>query len=196
MKKKQILEEDIIDIDKYIRQRKEIKSKISEMKKSRRIQIGPHATFYFECYETMHYQIQEMLFIERGGRDQMIDELKAYNPLIPNGNELVATLMFEIADEEKRKIFLHTIGNIEKHIYLQIDNGEKIYAKPEDDTERTNEEGKASSVHFLHFPLNENYIKEFKKNTNKVLIGFDHQNYQHMTFLNDEQKESLIEDFD
>ena len=105
MKKFEIKEEDVIDIDNYIKERNNIKKEISTIKKNRRIPVGPHATFYFECYQTMIYQIQEMLYIERGGKQQLQDEIKAYNPLVPKGNELVATLMFEIDNEKKGKTF-------------------------------------------------------------------------------------------
>ena len=159
-KKISITENDIIDIDSYIKQRNDIKKKINEIKKYRRIHVGPHATFYFESYDTMLYQIQEMLFIERGGKEQMNDELKAYNPLIPKGSSLVATLMFEIDNPVVRKNFLNSIGGIENHIFLKINNS-KILARPEDDTERTNSEGKASSVHFLHFDFNDLQKKRF-----------------------------------
>ena len=150
MKKFNIKEDDVINIDKYINERPKIKKEISEIKKFRRIPVGPYATFYFECYDTMIYQVQEMLYIERGGIEQMKDELKAYNPLVPKGKELVATLMFEIDNEFKRKEFLTSVGGIEEEVFIQI--GEhKVMSRPEQDTDRTNEDGKASSVHFLHF---------------------------------------------
>ena len=114
MRKFEIKEEDVIDIDNYIKERNNIKKNISVIKKNRRIPVGPHATFYFECYQTMIYQIQEMLYIERGGKEQLKDEIKAYNPLVPKGKELVATLMFEIDNEKRRKDFLNSVGGIEK----------------------------------------------------------------------------------
>ena len=130
MKKFEIKEEDVIDIDRYISERAEIKKKISVLKENRRVPVGPHATFYFECYQTMIYQVQEMLYIERGGKEQLYDEIKAYNPLVPKGKELVATLMFEIDNEKKRKDFLNSVGGIEERIFIEI-NKEKIFAKPE-----------------------------------------------------------------
>ena len=171
MKKFEIKEEDVIDIDRYISERAEIKKKISVLKENRRVPVGPHATFYFECYQTMIYQVQEMLYIERGGKEQLYDEIKAYNPLVPKGKELVATLMFE------------------------IDN-EKIFAKPEDDTERTSDDGKASSVHFIHFHFSKSQIESFTNNDNNVIIGFDHKNYSHFSQLSEESKEELSNDFD
>ena len=107
MPKKIIMEGDVIDIDSYIKDRESIKKRIKEHKSSRRVHVGPHATFYFESFDTMLYQVQEMLFIERGGREQLQDELKAYNPLIPTGQSLVATLMFEIDNPGVRQKFLN-----------------------------------------------------------------------------------------
>lgn len=195
MKKFEIKEEDVIDIDRYISERAEIKKKISVLKENRRVPVGPHATFYFECYQTMIYQVQEMLYIERGGKEQLYDEIKAYNPLVPKGKELVATLMFEIDNEKKRKDFLNSVGGIEERIFIEINN-EKIFAKPEDDTERTSDDGKASSVHFIHFHFSKSQIESFINNDNNVIIGFDHKNYSHFSQLSKESKEELSNDFD
>ena len=195
MKKFNIKEGDVINIDKYIKERPKIKKEISEIKKFRRIPVGPYATFYFECYDTMIYQVQEMLYIERGGIEQMKDELKAYNPLVPKGKELVATLMFEIDNEFKRKEFLNSVGGIEEETFIQI--GEhKIMSRPEQDTDRTSEDGKASSVHFLHFDFTEGLIKEFVKDQSTVFLGFNHKNYKHFSELSLEVKSELKKDFD
>ena len=195
MRKFEIKEEDVIDIDNYIKERSNIKKEISLLKQNRRIPVGPHATFYFECYQTMIYQIQEMLFIERGGKEQLHDEIKAYNPLVPKGKELVATLMFEIDNEKKRKDFLNSVGGIENKTFIQI--GEhKVMAKPEADTERTSEDGKASSVHFLHFELNDDLVKLFIKDDIKIMLGFDHPNYKHFSEVSEVSKKELSNDFD
>ena len=194
MKKFDIKEDDVINIDKYINERPKIKKEISEIKKFRRIPVGPYATFYFECYDTMIYQVQEMLYIERGGVEQMRDELKAYNPLVPKGKELVATLMFEIDNEFKRKEFLSSVGGIENETFIQI--GEhKIMSRPEQDTDRTSEDGKASSVHFLHFDFTEDLIKDFIKDESIVFLGFNHKNYKHFSELSFEVKSELKKDF-
>ena len=195
MKKFNIKEGDVINIDKYIKERPKIKKEISEIKKFRRIPVGPYATFYFECYDTMIYQVQEMLYIERGGIEQMKDELRAYNPLVPKGKELVATLMFEIDNEFKRKEFLNSVGGIEEESFIQI--GEhKIMSRPEQDTDRTSKDGKASSVHFLHFDFTEDLIKEFVKDQSTVFLGFNHKNYKHFSELSSEVKSELKKDFD
>ena len=142
----------------------------------------------------MIYQVQEMLYIERGGIEQMKDELKAYNPLVPKGKELVATLMFEIDNEFKRKEFLTSVGGIEEETFIQI--GEhKIMSRPEQDTDRTSEDGKASSVHFLHFDFTEDLIKEFVKEGSTILLGFSHKNYKHFSELSSEVKNELKKDF-
>tara|TARA_B100001121_G_scaffold265432_1_gene247457 strand:- start:298 stop:891 length:594 start_codon:yes stop_codon:yes gene_type:complete len=195
MKRFNIKEDDVINIDKYINERPKIKKEISEIKKFRRIPVGPYATFYFECYDTMIYQVQEMLYIERGGIEQMKDELQAYNPLVPKGKELVATLMFEIDNEFKRKEFLNSVGGIEEETFIQIGE-QKITSRPEQDTDRTSEEGKASSVHFLHFDFTEELIKEFVKDESVVLLGFSHKNYKHFSELSLEAKSELKKDFD
>ena len=195
MKRFNIKEDDVINIDKYINERPKIKKEISQIKKFRRISVGPYATFYFECYDTMIYQVQEMLYIERGGIEQMKDELQAYNPLVPKGKELIATLMFEINNEFKRKEFLNSVGGIEEETFIQIGE-QKIISRPEQDTDRTTKEGKASSVHFLHFDFTRELIKEFVKDESVVLLGFSHKNYKHFSELSLEVKSELKKDFD
>ena len=120
-----ITKEDLLPLDAYTKVRRQMRKELVEFKKNRRILLGPYATFYFECYETMIYQVQEMLYIERGGVEQMYDEIKAYNPLVPKGKELVATLMFEIDNEIKRKEFLSSVGGIENKTFIKINNEKK-----------------------------------------------------------------------
>ena len=114
--KREIQKNDILPLDIYIKQRKELRKNIVEFKKNRRVSLGPYATFYFESYETMLAQVQEMLYIEKGGDEQLRDELVAYNPLIPNGKELVATLMFEIDNPISRAAFLSKVGGVEDKV--------------------------------------------------------------------------------
>ena len=111
---------DLISAEKYAKNRKEFRKKLLEYKKNRRVPIGPYATFYFESFETMVGQIQEMLHIEKGGEQQLKDELNAYNPLVPNGRELIATLMFEIDNPVSRAAFLGKVGGIEEKIFMKI----------------------------------------------------------------------------
>ena len=191
--KREISKEDIIPLDIYTKQRKELRKNILEFKKDRRIALGPYATFYFESYETMLAQVQEMLYIEKGGDDQLKDELAAYNPLIPNGKELTATLMFEIDNPITRAAFLGKVGGIEEKVFMNIDD-KKIVAVPEEDVDRTSAEGKASSVQFIHFKFNNEQIEKFKKTSN-IAIGIDHKEYSHSTKLTEATIKSLSEDF-
>ena len=192
--KRQIEKEDLLAPKVYEKSRKELRLKLLEFKKNRRIPLGPYATFYFESFETMLAQVQEMLHIEKGGDDQLKDELNAYNPLVPNGNELTATLMFEIDNPVSRATFLGKVGGIEEKIYMKVD-GDLIKAVPEEDVDRTSAEGKASSVQFIHFKFNDEQIKKFKSNSSLIEVGIDHNEYSHSTKLNDVTVKSLAADF-
>ncbi len=191
--KREISKEDIMPLDLYTKSRKELRKKIVEFKKDRRVALGPYATFYFESYETMLAQIQEMLYIEKGGDEQLKDELSAYNPLVPNGTELTATLMFEIDNPVSRAAFLGKVGGIEEKVFMKVD-GEKIIAVPEEDVDRTSAEGKASSVQFIHFKFSIEQITKFK-NTSEIEIGIDHKEYSHTTKLAGATIKSLVADF-
>ena len=192
--KKEILKEDIMPLDVYIKNRKELRKNIVSFKKDRRIALGPYATFYFESYETMLAQVQEMLYIEKGGDEQLKDELIAYNPLIPNGKELTATLMFEIDNPVSRSAFLSKVGGIEEKVFIKIE-GEIVKAIPEEDVDRTSAEGKASSVQFIHFKFSDEQIQKFKLDGAEVEIGIDHKEYSHTTKLSLANLSSLSADF-
>ena len=192
--KNEIQKEDIMPLDVYIKNRKELRKNIVNFKKDRRIALGPYATFYFESYETMLAQVQEMLYIEKGGEEQLKDELTAYNPLIPNGKELTATLMFEIDNPVSRSAFLSKVGGIEEKVFIKID-GESIKASPEKDVDRTSAEGKASSVQFIHFKLSDEQIQKFKSEGAEVEIGINHKEYSHTTKLSLANLSSLSADF-
>jgi len=185
---------DLMILDEYSKNRKEYRQKLRGFKKNRRIALGPYATFYFESYETMLGQIQEMLHIEKGGDEQLKDELNAYNPLIPKGNELVATLMFEIDNPTLRTNFLNKVGGIEEKVYILIGD-EKIMGVPEQDLDRTSTEGKASSVQFIHFNFSTTQIDKFKDSNNIIYLGIDHFEYSHTTKISNEKKISLAKDF-
>jgi hypothetical protein len=192
--KREIQKNDIMSLDIYIQQRKEIRKNIVEFKKNRRISLGPYATFYFESYETMLAQVQEMLYIEKGGDEQLKDELTAYNPLIPNGKELIATLMFEIDNPVTRSAFLGKVGGIEENVYMKIDE-DVVKAIPEKDVDRTSAKGKASSVQFIHFKFNDMQITKFKSGSLQIELGIDHKEYSHTTKLTDININSLSADF-
>jgi len=192
--KREIQKEDIIPLDVYTEKRSELRKNIIDYKKNRRVALGPYATFYFESYETMLAQIQEMLYIEKGGEEQLKDELAAYNPLVPNGKELTATLMFEIDNPISRSVFLGKVGGVEEKVFMKVD-GELIKAVPEKDVDRTSSEGKASSVQFIHFKFNDQQIEKFKSNSIEILLGIDHVEYSHTTRLTDMVTKSLSADF-
>ena len=192
--KREIQKEDIIPLDVYSEKRRELRKSIVDYKKNRRVALGPYATFYFESYETMLAQVQEMLYIEKGGDEQLKDELSAYNPLIPNGKELTATLMFEIDNPISRAAFLGKVGGIEETVFMKI-NGDKIKAIPEEDVDRTSAEGKASSVQFIHFNFTDDQIEKFQSNSSEIELGIDHKEYSHSTKLSKENIASLSADF-
>ena len=192
--KREIQKSDIIPLDAYIKDRKELRKNIVNFKKNRRVALGPYATFYFESYETMLAQVQEMLYIEKGGDEQLHDELIAYNPLIPNGKELTATLMFEIDNPISRAAFLGKVGGIEEMVFMKL-NGETIKAVPEEDVDRTSAEGKASSVQFIHFNFTDEQIQKFKSRNVDIELGMDHKEYSHTTKLSKENIASLSGDF-
>ena len=185
---------DLLEYSTYAKERRSIRKEVVQMKKNRRVELGPHSTFYFENFFTMKAQIQEMLYIEKGGDEQLKDELEAYNPLVPQGSELVATYMFEIDNPITRKKVLSSLGNVENKLFISI-NGTKLYAAPEEDVARTDNSGKTSSVHFIHFKFSDKQVEEFKNSSSKIEIGTDHDNYLHSTVLSKEVKEALAKDF-
>jgi len=189
-----IEKKDLVPSDIYIKNRKKIRKGLVEFKKKRRVALGPYATFYFENFDTMLAQIQEMLHIEKGGEEQLKDELNAYNPLVPKGKELVTTLMFEIDDPKLRAEFLGKVGGIEEKVYIKIDE-EKINGRPEKDVDRTSAEGKASSVQFLHFTFTNDQIEKFKDIKNLLTIGIEHTFYNHVVKVSVDTRSSLAKDF-
>ena len=194
-KEKRLIEkEDLLPSDVYAKSRKQIRKDLVEFKKDRRITLGPYATFYFESFETMVAQVQEMLHIEKGGDEQLKDELLAYNPLVPSGKELIATLMFEIDNPISRAKFLGKVGGIEEKVFMKINN-EIVKAVPEADVDRTSAEGKASSVQFIHFKLNDDQISKFKSDSATIELGIDHKEYTHTTKLSENSIKSLCDDF-
>lgn len=193
--KHEITRDDIMAMDHYAKQRRERRGEAVALKRNRRVEVGPVAAFYFENYATMWHQVHEMLHIERGGEDQIADELEAYNPLIPNGRELVATVMFEVDDEARRRTFLGQLGGIEETAFLRF-GGEKVAGVPEADLDRTTADGKASAVQFIHFPFTDSQIELFAVAGTEVIIGFDHPSYSHMAVMPEAVRAALVEDFD
>jgi len=191
---REVTKADLIPADEYAKNRKAYRKEIVNYKKDRRVALGPYANFYFESYETMKAQIQEMLHIEKGGEEQLKDELAAYNPLIPKGKELVATLMFEIDNPLSRAEFLNNVGGIEEKVFLKIGD-EIIKSVPEQDVDRTSAEGKASSVQFIHFEFSDEQVKKFKDMSTEVIIGVEHEMYAHTVKLTKNNKQALALDF-
>lgn len=185
---------DIIPIAEYGKLRAERRRQIAEIKKNRRMEVGPFATFYFESFDTMLHQVHEMLFIEKGGAEQLPDELAAYNPLIPTGNELVATVMFEIDDPLRRARVLGMLGGVEHKAFIRL-GVDTIRGVPEDDQERSREDGKASSVQFIRFAFTPAQVAAFKGGTGDVVVGFDHANYGHMAVMPAAVRRALSADF-
>ena len=184
---------DIMPMSDYSAIRKEQRRRISEIKKIRRIEVGPYSTFYFENYDTMWHQIHEMLFVEKGGEAQVRDELDAYNPLIPQGDDLIATVMFEVPDPSRRVAVLHMVGGIENHMVLMI-GGETIRGEPDAERENTSEHGKASSVQFVRFVLTPAQKAAFRSPGTTVMLGFDHPRYGHLASLPTAIRDALAQD--
>lgn len=183
--------DDILPLDQYALIRKEKKQEAIERKKLIRLNVGPNALVLFENWDSMWLQIQEMLRIEKGGEAQLADELAAYDPLVPKGNELTATVLFEVADEVRRDAFLRTIGGVENHILIQV--GDHIVrARPEGDLERTRErDNKASAVHFFHFDFTPEAIEAWKSGEGTAMVVIDHPNYGHAALVSSESREYL-----
>lgn len=191
---RRITPEDLIPDAEFAKARKDRREALLPLKRLRRVHLGPYCTFIFECFDTMLFQVQEMLLTEKGGAAQVPDELSAYNPLIPQGSELVATIMFEIEDPIRRAEALGRLGGAEDRFYVQV-GADKVYGVAEDDVERTREDGKTSSVHFLHFPLTREQIAVFRDPAVTVLIGCDHEHYAHMAMLSPATRAELAKDF-
>ena len=185
---------DLIPDADYARQRRDRRTALLAVKRLRRISLGPVCTFYFESYETMLFQVQEMLLTEKGGAAQVPDELAAYNPLIPQGSELVATVMFEIEDPVRRETTLAQLGGVEDQFFVQVGTT-RVLGLPEGDVERTREDGKTSSVHFLRFPLTAEQVARFRDPGTEIMIGCAHQAYSHLAGLTPASRAELARDF-
>lgn len=186
---------DILPPERYAAERREHRRRIGEIKKARRLEVGPFCTFYFESYETMWLQVQEMLHIERGGEAQIADELAAYNPMIPGGSELSATVMIEIEDAVRRHAQLSRLGGIEHKMFLAF-AGETVRSLADATRENTSPEGKASSVQFIKFPLRAPQKDKFRAPGTQVVVGIDHSSYGHMAVMPEPMRQSLMGDLE
>ena len=187
---------DIMDMAAYAKVRKERRAAITALKRNRRLAVGPFATFHFECFETMWMQVHEMLHIEQGGEEQIAGELEAYNPLIPPGDTLIATLMLEIDDPARRERELYRLAGIEDTVRLEVGRA-TVAARPiEDEVARTSEDGKTSSIHFLRFPFQAAEAAAFRTPGARVLLGVEHPAYGHLAVMPEETRAALAEDLD
>lgn len=192
---RRITADDIVDLTRYAAERKARRRDIVALKQRRRMAIGPYVTVHFECFETMLAQVQEMLYIEKGGDEQLADELAAYNPMIPQGRELTATVMFEIEDPDRRNRLLSRLGGVEDTITLKVGDF-TVPAVSEEDVERTKADGKTSSVHFLHFPMTAEAAAAFKDPAIPAVFAIGHPDYAHMAEVPADVRASLISDLD
>ena len=182
---------DLMPIPDYELIRKDKKQEAIARKALTRISVGPNATALFETWDSMWLQIQEMLRIEKGGEAQIADELAAYDPMVPKGSELTCTLLFEVADEQRRDAFLRTIGGVENHIALHVGN-HIIRARPEGDLERTRaSDGKASAVHFFHFDFTAEAVAAWRSGEGNAMLVIDHPNYGHAALISAETRAYL-----
>src|SRR5512147_3292306 len=185
---------DILPMRDYAKVRDERRRRMAEVKRDRRVHVGPDVTFYFENLETMLHQVHEMLAVEKGGEAQIEEELHAYNPLIPGGRELVATMMIEIDDPGRRDRVLRELAGIEKSVAFTL-AGETVAAVPERDVERTTKDGKSSSVHFLRFAFTDAHVAAFRADGARVVLAVSHPGYDHMAALPDRVRKALAQDF-
>jgi hypothetical protein len=191
---RRVTRQDLIPDAEFAAQRKARRAALLPLKQLRRIPLGPYVNVIFESFETMLFQIQEMLLVEKGGEAQVTDELEAYNPMIPQGSELTATVMFEIEDEVRRDLILRRLSHVEDHFFIQV-GPERAAAAQDGDVERTREDGKTSSVHFLHFPLTSAQKAAFRDSAVQVMVGCDHELYHHLAVLGPATREELAKDF-
>jgi hypothetical protein len=190
---REVTPDDLLSDAEFAEVRRERRAALLPIKRLRRIELGPYCTVHFESYETMLFQIQEMLLVEKGGAAQVPDELAAYNPLIPKGSELVTTVLFEIDDPVRRAAVLAKLGGVEDRLFLQIGEA-RIPGVPEGDVERTREDGKTSSVHFLRFALKPEHVARFRDPATNILVGCDHEHYSHLAGVSPASRAELAKD--
>ena len=186
-----ITADDILAPEQYELIRRDKKQEAIARKKLTRMSVGPNATVLFENWDSMWLQIHEMLRIEKGGEGQLADELTAYDPMVPKGSELTATVLFEVEDPVRRDAFLRTIGGVEDHMSIQV-GGHVVKARPEGDVERTREsDNKASAVHFFHFDFTPEAMAAWNDPSVTAMVVIDHPNYGHAALVSREAREFL-----
>jgi hypothetical protein len=186
---------DLLSLEEYSQQRSDFRQKVMMHKKPRQIALGENLTLYFEDRLTIQYQIQEMLRIEKVFEaDGIEEELSAYNPLIPDGDNWKATMMLEYTDVEERKRALSMLIGIEDTVWVQVGDNDRVYAIADEDLERDTEE-KTSSVHFMRFQLTPEMIGE-ACHGGVIKMGVQHQNYSFELQLDDASRDALVGDLD
>ena len=187
--------DDLWSLEEYAGRRAEFRQQVLAHKKLRQVALGPHATLYFEDQLTMHYQVQEMLRVERIFEAAEIEEeLEAYNPLIPNGSNWKATFMIEYGDVEERQRALANMGGIEETVWVQVGDGTKAYAIANEDMERTRD-SKAAAVHFMRFELSGQDLAELRQGA-AVHVGLDHASLANSVTLEATVRAALCKDLD
>jgi len=187
--------QDLYSLEQYSAHRPDYKRRAVEHRKRRQIRLGMNMTLHFEDRVTVQYQIQEMLLIERTFSPQGIqDELDAYNPLIPTGTNLKATLTIEYSDPQIRQQQLSRLRGVEDCVYIQVEGHDPVYAIADEDLDRSTDE-KTAAVHFLRFELTQGMIKSLSENKTGLTVGVDHDNYSHSTPIHAGTINSLIADF-
>jgi len=190
---KKLIISDLLSLEEYDKSREEIKQNLLLHKKNRSVKIGDNILLLFEDYETIKYQVQEMLRIEKIFKENDIqDEIDAYQSLIPDGNNLKATMLIMYTDVNERKIMLNKLCDLENRVWISINNSKKIFAVSDEDLERSREE-KTSAVHFLRFQLSDTDVKSFKE-IDDIIIGIDHEEYNHEAKLQRDTASSLAKD--
>lgn len=188
-----LTKQDLYSLEQYAEARPDFREKVLAHKQPRQVRIGDHLALYFEDRLTMQYQVQEMLRIEKIFEAEAIqEELDVYNALIPDGDNLKATMMIEYADAEERKVALVQLVGIEDKTWIQVAGHDKVYAIADEDLERS-EENKTSAVHFVRFQLSESMVQGLK-NGDVLSTGSDHPGYQESMTLTDEARDSLVAD--
>ena len=190
-----ITRESLLTLEAYAKARKEFRAKVLAHKKPRTVHLGEHLTLVFEDELTLRYQIQEMLRIEKTFEEAGIqDELDAYNPLVPDGTNLKATMLIEYEDVDERRTALGRLKGLEDRVWVQVEGCPKVYAIADEDLERENAE-KTSAVHFLRFEFTPEMIAALKYGVS-LGVGVDHPNYTaSIPALGAEARAALVADF-
>ncbi len=191
--KRKIERSSLLSLEEYAGQRAEFRRKVIEHKRNRMVQLGTHVTLHFEDELTVRYQVQEMLRAERTFEDSgILNELEAYNPLVPDGCNFKVTMMLEFPDSDERAVWLGKLIGIEDRVWLQVDGFEKVWAIADEDLDRETAE-KTSAVHFLRFELTPEMVTRLKSG-DSLDIGVDHSAYQSSILVSSSVRESLVND--